>query len=67
VKLHVSAEDINDFLEDLGEEVAGFKIQDMIKEVDLNNNGTIELGELIEVNLCRRTPFCLEVLTCYCR
>lgn len=34
--------------------MAGFKIQDMIKEVDLDNNGTIELGELIEVNLCRR-------------
>ena len=46
---HISADDIRDFMKDLGEEVGGYTIQDMIKEVDMNDNGTIELEELEEV------------------
>ena len=59
-KSHVSGEDIYDFLENLGEEEAGFNIVNMIEEVDENKNGTIEVGELIEVNLWRRILSCLE-------
>ena len=36
-------------MKDLGEEVGGYTIQDMIEEVDMNDNGTIELEELEEV------------------
>ena len=36
-------------MKDLGEEVGGYTIQDMIKEVDMNDDGTIELEELEEV------------------
>ena len=39
-------------MKDLGEEVAGYTIQDMIREVDMNDNGTIELEELEEVIFC---------------
>ena len=48
-KFHVSGEDIYVFLEELGEEEAGFNILNMIEEVDENENGTIEVEELIEV------------------
>ena len=36
-------------MNDLGEAVGGYTIQDMIEEVDMNDNGTIELEELEEV------------------
>lgn len=49
---HISADDIRDVMKDLGEEVAGYTIQDMIREVDMNDNGTIELEELEEVTFC---------------
>ena len=39
-------------MKDLGGEVAGYTIQDMIREVDMNDNGTIELEELEEVIFC---------------
>ena len=33
----------------LGENVAGYKIRDMIKEVDIDENGTVEFNEFVEV------------------
>ena len=44
----------------LGEEVPGYKIRDMIKEVDIDENGTVEFDEFTEVssfscNLCKST------------
>ena len=33
----------------LGENVPGYKIRDMIREVDLDENGTVEFGEFVEV------------------
>lgn len=37
----------------LGESVPQYKIRDMIKEVDLDDNGTVEFPEFIEVCLAR--------------
>ena len=36
----------------LGENVPGFKIRDMIKDVDLDENGTVEFNEFLEVSYC---------------
>lgn len=33
----------------LGEDVPGYKIRDMIREVDLDENGTVEFNEFVEV------------------
>ena len=49
----------------LGEAVPGFTINTMIKEVDTNNNGTIELEELEEVIFVSKNIVCVNV--CYCR
>ncbi len=35
--------------EALGEKVPGYKVRDMIREVDLDENGTVEFGEFLEV------------------
>ena len=58
-------EDIRDFMKGLGEAVPGFAINTMIKEVDTNNNGTIELEELEEVIFVSKNIVCINV--CYCR
>ena len=34
----------------LGESVPGYKVRDMIKEVDIDENGTVEFGEFVQVN-----------------
>ena len=34
----------------LGESVPGYKIRDMVKEVDLDENGTIEFEEFLSVH-----------------
>lgn len=41
----------------LGEDVPGYKIRDMIREVDLDENGTVEFNEFVEVGK-------LECCTC---
>ena len=54
-------EDIRDFMKGLGEAVPGFAINTMIKEVDMNNNGTIELEELEEVIFVSKNIVCINV------
>lgn len=34
----------------LGESIPGYKIRDIIKEVDINENGTVEFTEFLEVS-----------------
>lgn len=33
----------------LGESVPGYKIRDMVREVDIDENGTVEFKEFLEV------------------
>ena len=40
-------------MQELGESVEGYKIRDMIKEVDLNKDGTVSLKEFEEVSQVR--------------
>ena len=35
----------------LGEDVPGYKIRDMVKEVDIDENGTVEFNEFVEVRV----------------
>ena len=35
----------------LGEDVPGYKIRDMIREVDIDENGTVEFDEFTVVSL----------------
>ena len=37
-------------LKALGEDIPGYKIRDMITEVDIDENGTVEFGEFTEVS-----------------
>ena len=41
--------EIGELFKALGQSVPGYKIRDMIKEVDLDENGTVEFDEFIEV------------------
>ena len=34
----------------MGESVPGYKIREMIKEVDLDENGTVEFAEFVKVS-----------------
>ena len=34
----------------LGEEIPGYKLRDIMKEVDVNQNGTVEFDEFLEVS-----------------
>ena len=46
---HITASEIGNVMKALGESVPGYKIRDMIKEVDLDENGTVEFQEFIEM------------------
>ena len=46
---HIDAKEIGAVLKSLNEDVPAYKIRDMIKEVDIDENGTVEFGEFIEV------------------
>lgn len=46
---HITASEIGNLMKALGENVPGYKIRDMIKEVDLDENGTVEFNEFVEM------------------
>ena len=46
---HITAAEIKDVLKALGEDTPGYKIRDMIREVDIDENGTVEFDEFIKV------------------
>ena len=48
---HITVAEIGDVLKALGESVPGYKIRDMVKEVDLDENGTVEFDEFLAVKL----------------
>lgn len=42
---HITASEIGAVMKALGEDVPGYKIRDMIREVDIDENGTVEFDE----------------------
>jgi hypothetical protein len=46
---HITASEIGNVLKALGESVPGYQIRDMIKEVDIDENGTVEFDEFVEM------------------
>ena len=42
-------------LKALGESTPGYKIRDMVKEVDIDENGTVEFDEFVKVCKCVNT------------
>nr|WAW84882.1 fimbrin 2 [Halisarca dujardinii] len=44
---HITAKEIGNVMKGLGESVPQYKIRDMIKEVDLDENGTVEFEEFV--------------------
>ena len=51
---HITCSEISEVMKALGESIPGYQIRDMVREVDLDENGTIEFNEFIEVR--RRFP-----------
>lgn len=47
---HITSTEIGTVMKSLGEEIPGFKLRDIIKEVDKNQNGTVEFEEFLEVS-----------------
>lgn len=46
---HITSTEIGTVMKSLGEEIPGFKLRDIIKEVDKNQNGTVEFEEFLEI------------------
>lgn len=37
-------------MKSLGEDIPGYKLREIVKEVDVNENGTVEFNEFLEVS-----------------
>ena len=48
---HITVAEIGEVFKALGESVPGYKIRDMVKEVDIDENGTVEFNEFCEVSI----------------
>lgn len=46
---HITTSEIGEVMKALGESIPGYKIRDIIKEVDINENGTVEFTEFLEI------------------
>lgn len=44
----------------LGEDIPGYKLREIIKEVDKNENGTVEFNEFLEVSSKKAPKFSVE-------
>ena len=55
-------------MKELGESVAGYQIRDMIKEVDIDENGTVEFDEFLTVSVCVCVCVCVsdELVVLWC-
>ena len=47
---HITATEIGNVMKALGEEIPGYKLRDIVKEVDTDRNGTVEFNEFLEVS-----------------
>lgn len=46
---HITSGEIGNAMKNLGEDVPGYKLREIIKEVDTDQNGTVEFSEFVEV------------------
>ncbi|KAL9978702.1 hypothetical protein ACROYT_G016251 [Oculina patagonica] len=46
---HITTTEIGNVMKALGEDIPGYKLRDIIKEVDKNENGTVEFNEFLEI------------------
>lgn len=42
--------EISSLMKAMGESVPGYKVREMVKEVDLDENGTVEFDEFLRVS-----------------
>jgi Ca2+-binding EF-hand superfamily protein len=55
---HIDAKEVRDVLVSIGEkDVPGFRVRELIEEVDTNKNGTIEFDEFLYVSFLIPFPF----------
>ena len=47
---HITTAEIGEVMKALGESVPGYRIRDMVKEVDIDENGTVEFDEFVKVS-----------------
>ncbi|CAH3045459.1 unnamed protein product [Porites lobata] len=46
---HITCQEIGSVMKALGEDIPGYKLREIIKEVDKNKNGTVEFNEFLEI------------------
>lgn len=46
---HITASEIGNVMKALGEDIPGYKLREIIKEVDADQNGTLEFNEFLEI------------------
>ena len=46
---HITSQEIGNVMKSLGEDIPGYKLREIIKEVDSNQNGTVEFDEFLQV------------------
>lgn len=46
---HISSSEIGTVMKSLGEDIPGYKLRDIVQQLDKNKNGTIEFKEFLEV------------------
>lgn len=51
---HITVAEISELMKAMGESVPGYKIREMVREVDLDENGTVEFDEFVAVSWDRR-------------
>ena len=53
---HITSAELGNVFQALGESVPGYKLREMIAEVDTDKNGTVEFNEFIEVGVFSQRP-----------
>lgn len=46
---HISSSEIGTVMKSLGEDIPGYKLRDIVQQLDKNKNGTIEFNEFLEI------------------
>ena len=57
---HITCQEIGSVMKALGEDIPGYKLREIIKLVDKNENGTVEFNEFLEVSSKKAPKFSAE-------
>lgn len=57
---NITCQEIGSVMKGLGEDIPGYKLREIVKEVDKNENGTIEFNEFLEVSSKKAPNFSVE-------